>query len=261
MEKGNIYSVLILDDEIMILRSLERALKVKGFITWTSKHQEEAIRLVASHRPSIACIDLHMPHVNGIEVIKKMREIMPDIRVIVVTGYLEMYQEQLKPLNVRVVDKTARINLELESTICEELELSRRDLEGIKARKKPKTKLRILFVDDEIESADFSAEIAREMGAQADSAHSPEDALRKAPIFKPNVLASDLKMQNMDGDELIRKMKEGDHSYIKVYVGITGFFHEKDRFFKAGAKEVLTKPVNLTDFTDALKRWADLLDG
>jgi len=263
MKKEAVYSVLILDDEIMVLRSLEAALKMRGFITRATMDHEEAIRLVESHRPSVACIDLHMPRVNGIDVIEQMRKIMPDIRVIVVTGYLTEYEKQLEPLKVRVVEKSSRTVRELEAVISEELELSKQDLSDLKTnRRKPKTKLRILFVDDEAEAADFSAEIAREMGAHADSAHSPEEAMEKALAFKPNVFCTDLKMQKMDGDELIRKMKASvDHSFIKVYVGITGFFHAKDCFFDAGASEVLTKPINLDDFIAAIKRWEELVKG
>lgn len=261
MKKEAAYSALILDDELMIMRSLEAALKMRGFITWGTMDHEEAIRFVQTHRPSVACIDLHMPRVNGIQVIQKMREIMPDIRVIVVTGYLEEYKEQLKPLNVRVVEKSSRTVRELESVVSEELALSRQDLADLKAgRKKPKTKLRVLFVDDESEAADFSAEIARAEGADADSVHSPEDAMKKLSVYKPNVLCSDLKMQGMDGDELIRRIKaSGDHSYIKVFIGITGFFHDKDKLLEAGAAEVLTKPINLDDFIAAMKRWEKLL--
>lgn len=261
MPKEKAYSALIVDDEVMVLRSLEKALKVRGFITWATMNQEEAIRLVESHRPSVACIDLHMPRINGIEVIKKMRAIMPDIRVIVVTGYYEEYRKQLEPLKVRVVEKGARTNFELEAVICEELKLSRQDLQGLKERKKAKSKLRILFVDDEAESADFSAEIARSEGADAKSVHSPDEALEAVSVFKPNVLCTDLKMQKMDGDELIRKMKaSNNHSFIKVYVGITGFSHDKGRFLNVGASDVLTKPVNLTEFLDAMKRWGSLLE-
>jgi len=261
VSKENAYSALILDDEVMILRSLEKALRVRGFITRATMDPAEAIRLVESHRPSVACVDLHMPRINGIEVIKKMREIMPDIRVIVITGYFEEYREQLAPLKVRVVEKGARTNLELEAAICLELELSRQDLEGLKTRKRSKNKLRILFVDDEAESADFSAEIARSEGAEAKSVHSPEEALAAVPVFKPNVLCADLHMQKIDGDELIRKLKASKGaSFIKAYVGITGFSHDKDRFFGAHADDVLTKPINLTEFLGAMKRWASLVE-
>ena len=100
------------------------------------------------------------------------------------------------------------------------------------------------------------------VGAEAEAAHSPEEALEKAQTFKPNVICTDLKMQKMDGDDLIRKMKaSGNHASVKAYVGVTGFAEAKDRFFEAGAVEVLTKPVNLHEFLDALKRWEALVAG
>ncbi len=262
MGKENAYSVLLLDDEIMVIRPLERALKAKGFIVWGTTDTEEAVHLVEGHRPSVACIDLHMPKVNGIEVIKKMRQIMPDIRIVVVTGHLAEFQEAVGSLNLRVVEKTSRVARELEAVIAEELELSRKDLDGLKTREKVKTKLRVLFVDDEAEQADFSCEIVTSSGAEAEAAHSPEEAMEKIRNFKPNVLCTDLKMQEIDGDELIRRAKASpDNSCIKLYVGMTGFFHEKERLLNAGAAEVLTKPVNLTDFLAALQRWEELIAG
>lgn len=262
MGDEKIYSALILDDQLMILRALQSALKVRGFVVWGTTNQEEAIRLVEAHRPSVACIDLEMPRINGIQVINKMREIMRDIRVVVVTGYLNNYRDQVKSLKVRIVEKSSayQTNRELEAVIAEELALSKQDLLGLKNRKVPESSLRILFVDDDAEAADFSAEIARAEGAEAEPAYSPEEALKIARLFKPNVLCTDLKMQEMDGDELIRKMKaSGDYSSIKVFAGLTGFFHEKDRLLEAGACEILTKPVNLDDFLAAIRRWGKLI--
>lgn len=206
-----------------------------------------------------------MPRINGIQVINKMREIMPDIRVVVVTGCLNTYRDQVQNLNVRIVEKSSayQTNRELEAVIAEELALSKQDLLGLKNRKIPKSNLRVLFVDDEAEAADFSAEIARAEGAEAEAVHSPEEALKIAKLFKPNVICTDLKMQTMDGDELIKKIKAaaGDYPSIKVFAGLTGFFHEKDRLLDAGACEVLTKPVNLDDFLSAIKRWSALIQG
>ncbi|HOW87084.1 MAG TPA: response regulator [Candidatus Omnitrophota bacterium] len=262
MADEKIYSALILDDQIINVRALQSALKVRGFVAWGTTNQEEAIRLVEAHRPSVACIDLEMPRINGIQVITKMREIMPDIRVIVVTGYLNNYREQVQSLNVRVVEKSSayQTNRELEAMIGEELALSKQDLLGLKNRKVPESNLRILFVDDEPEVADFSVELARAEGAEAEPAHSPEEALKIAKLFKPNVLCTDLKMQLMDGDALIKKMKAStDYSSIKVFTGLTSFFHEKDRLLGVGACEVLTKPVNLDDFIAAIRRWGNLI--
>lgn len=55
---------------------------------------------------------------NGIEVIKQMREIAPKIRVVVVSAFLSQFAKLLEPLNVRVVEKGSRTNQELEDVLC-----------------------------------------------------------------------------------------------------------------------------------------------
>lgn len=256
------YSALILDDDPVVLKSLQRALRKNGFITWTTSDQMDAIRFVQSHRPSIACIDLHMPEINGIEVINKMREIIPDIRFIVVTGYLDEYLKQIEPLKVRVVEKGTRTDQELEIAICKELELSRQEFEALKTREKPKLKARILFVDDEEDIADFTRYIATEEGLEAESARSIDEALIKAKTFKPDILCSDLHMSRGDGDVLIKKLiSTGECPSIKVYIGMTGSEDENNRLLSAGAREVLNKPFDLTAIISSMRRWVEWANG
>lgn len=256
------YSALILDDEILVLKALDRALKKRGFITWTTSDPEAAIRFVRTHHPSVACIDLHMPKINGIEVIKRMREILPKIRVVAVTGRLDAYEQLLEPLNVRVVEKSSRTNRELENILCEELELSRQAFESLKTREKIKITARILFVEEEKDVADFLQEIASEEGFEADAVYSGEEALAKLETFKPDIIYTDLKMKGMHGDELIQKLKaSANHSFIKYYVGMTGEPANNSRFFQVGVKDVLNKPFAVTEFITSMRRYVELVNG
>lgn len=249
------YSALILDDEEMILRALERGLKKRGFITWTTSDQEAAIKFVRAHHPSVACIDLHMPKMNGIEVIKQMREIAPKIRVVVVSAFLSQFAKLLEPLHVRVVEKGSRTNQELEDVLCEELELSKQEFEAIKTREKTGLKARILIVEEERDIADFLKEIAIGEGFEAESVYSVNEALAKLEVFKPDILFSDFRMPGTCGDELIKKLKASpDFSAIKYYVGMTGESANNPRFFDVGANEVLNKPFDATEFIAAIRR-------
>lgn len=260
MSKRQAYSVLILDDQEMVLRPLERALRAKGFIVWATTKPKEALAAVEGHRPSVVCIDLEMPRMNGIQVIQKMRQLVPDIRIIVVTGHLADYRKDVEALKLRVVEKDLRYGRKLEAVIAAELELSKKDVDGLKTRAKPKSRLRILFVDDEIEQADFFCEIVSSMGAEADSCQSYEEAVGKAKLFRPNVLCTDLMMRDVNGDELIRRMKpSGDFPFIQAYAGITGFNEKKDYLIQAGATDVLIKPVQLDEFLECMKKWEDLI--
>ena len=261
MDKKIAYSALILDDDRVIMDSLKVALKQRGFATWATQNQMEAIQFVKSHRPSVACIDLEMPQMNGIEVINKMREIMPDIRVVVVTAYLDTYQQEVDDLKVRVVEKGSQTMRELDKIICEELELSRQEYEALKKRERPKLKTRILFASNEEDICDFMRDIAIEEGLKAQSVHSVDEALIQAATFKPEIFCTDLTMAKMHGDELIKKMKgSGDYPSIKIYVGMTGGDAAAHRrFLLAGAQEVLKKPFDLTSIINAMKYWVDIL--
>lgn len=258
MTKEIAFSALILDDETPVLETLKGALEKRGFLAWATQDQESALRFVQTHKPSVACIDLHMPGINGIEVIKKMREMIPDIRVVVVTGHLGTYEEQVKPLNVRIVEKSSRTERELEDVICKELELSKQEFEAIKTREKTRSKARILFVDDDGDAVDCLRDFAVEEGFEAESAHSAAEALQKAEAFKPDILCTDLQMGAMDGDALIKTLKSGgDHASIKVFVGMTGNPTAKNRFVDVGVLEVLDKPFGVTQLINGMKRWAE----
>jgi len=254
-----VYSALILDDEVMVLRALERALKKRGFITWTTQDQEAAIKFVRAHHPSVACIDLHMPKINGIEVIKQMREILPKIRVVVVTAYLAQYAKLLDPLNVRVVEKGSEANQNLENVLCEELELSKQEFSAIKTREKTGLKARILIVEEEKDLADFLKQFALEEGFEAEAVNSAKEALAKLSTFKPDVLFTDYRMPGTNGDELVKQLKSSsDYGCIKYYVGMTGDSANNPRFLDAGVNEVLNKPFNATTFIVAMRRGVDL---
>lgn len=255
------YSVLILDDEEKIVEILVRLLKKRGFITWATTSPEAALNFVRSHRPSVALIDLEMPNMNGIQVIRAMREIMPGIRVVVVTAYLSKYQSDIKTLNIRVVEKGTDTTPKLEAALCEELELSRHQFDAIKSREKTgaRLKARILIVEEEKDIADFLKEIAQEEGFEAEAVNSAKEALEKLSTFKPDVLFTDYRMPGINGDELVKQLKASpDYACIKYYVGMTGEEANNPKFFSVGVNEVLNKPFDVTEFISAMRQGVEL---
>lgn len=260
MDKKEIaYSALLVDDDAVILAVLQKALKQRGFMTFATQDPLASIEFVKSHRPSVACIDLDMPQMNGIEVIKKMREIVPDIRVVVVTGYLDTYHAEVDALKVRVVEKDSRGMRELDKVICAELELSREEYDALKTREKSDLKARMLFVGEEDDICDFMQHIAEEEGFQAQVAYSPGEALIQISSFRPDIVCTDLTMSQMHGDELIKKIRLGNYPSIKIFIGMTGDPDAHRRFLSVGTHEVLSKPFDLTTIINAMRRWALLL--
>src|SRR5438105_11458552 len=65
--------ILVVDDEIEILRALQRSLTAHGFEVFTTASGEEALEAIAHHRPDLMLLDLGLPGMSGLEVCKRVR--------------------------------------------------------------------------------------------------------------------------------------------------------------------------------------------
>jgi DNA-binding response OmpR family regulator len=65
--------ILVVDDHPKLLRFVEIDLKLRGFDVITTTSGEEALELVRSAEPDIMLLDVIMPEMNGLEVLKKLR--------------------------------------------------------------------------------------------------------------------------------------------------------------------------------------------
>jgi DNA-binding response OmpR family regulator len=80
-------SVLIVDDEKNIRLTLSQALEVLEVETDTAVNGEEALAKLKEKEFCLILLDLKMPGMDGMEVLRRVREIRPDIRVIILTAY------------------------------------------------------------------------------------------------------------------------------------------------------------------------------
>ncbi len=73
MSKGGA-RILVVDDEIEIMRALQRSLTAHGFEVFTASTGEDALTSIASHRPDLMLLDLGLPGMSGLDVCKRVRE-------------------------------------------------------------------------------------------------------------------------------------------------------------------------------------------
>ena len=66
--------VLIIDDETAIRRLIKVTLESDGYRVAEAPSGEEGIRMAATHRPDVVLLDLNLPDIGGIEVLKRLRE-------------------------------------------------------------------------------------------------------------------------------------------------------------------------------------------
>lgn len=65
--------ILVIDDEIEIVRALQRSLAAYGFEVYTARSGEEGLEAIARHRPDLILLDLGLPGISGLEVCKRVR--------------------------------------------------------------------------------------------------------------------------------------------------------------------------------------------
>ena len=79
--------ILILDDEPDIAKSWVRILESAGYECFATTEPQDALRILESERPDLLLTDLRMPAMDGIEMLKRSREIDPQMPVIMLTGF------------------------------------------------------------------------------------------------------------------------------------------------------------------------------
>lgn len=79
-------TVLVVEDDPSILRGLQMNLGLEGFRTVLAHDGEEALTLHRSHRPDVILLDLMLPKLGGLDVIKRLRVDDPDTPIIVLSA-------------------------------------------------------------------------------------------------------------------------------------------------------------------------------
>ncbi len=103
--------ILVVDDEVDIRRAFRRNLESPDLTVVEAGDGTEAIRVIAQEQPDLVCMDIRMGGTNGLETLRKLRELNPKLLVIMMTAYgttqtaieamkLGAYDYILKPFDV-----------------------------------------------------------------------------------------------------------------------------------------------------------------
>lgn len=79
--------VLIVDDEERVVQSIAGVLEDEGFRVAKAKSGEEAIKVFQQEEPDVTLLDIWMPGMDGIEVLKRLKWIAPECQVIMISGH------------------------------------------------------------------------------------------------------------------------------------------------------------------------------
>jgi CheY-like chemotaxis protein len=87
--------ILVIDDDEMVLALTQSVLVGQGYSTLSTADGPQGITIYKEQRPDLVLLDLGLPSMNGLEVLRKIRSFDPKARVIVITGYASQESEQV----------------------------------------------------------------------------------------------------------------------------------------------------------------------
>jgi DNA-binding NtrC family response regulator len=204
----NGFNVLLVDDERKFLDSISERIRLKGFKPFPATSGEEALEIARKTKIHAAVVDLKMPGMDGLTTISKLKEILPHIKAVLLTGFGD--------------EKVKEAAEAMDTAYFEKDEMGRfwSFLTGM-----GKKGIHVLLVDDEKKFLDSISERLRLKGFEPFPAATGEEALEIARKTKIHAAVVDQKMPGMDGLTTISRLKE-IHPHIRAVL-LTGFGDEK----------------------------------
>lgn len=121
--KKNKGSIILVDDDPLIIRMYQKKLSSDGYSVQTAVNGEEAINLVMKKKPDIMLLDVMMPTMNGVETLKalKAKPETSDIPVIFLTNLGDSKEDMQKAKDLGALDYLVKADVEL-SELSERVE-------------------------------------------------------------------------------------------------------------------------------------------
>lgn len=114
--------LLIVDDQYGIRILLNEVFQKEGYQTFQAANGYQALDIVEKHSPDLVLLDMKIPGMDGIEILKRLKAINAEIQVIIMTAYgeLDMIQESkdlgaithfAKPFDIDEIRDAVRKNM------------------------------------------------------------------------------------------------------------------------------------------------------
>jgi len=248
-------TILVVDDEQMICDLLRSVFSAHGHEVLTATSGREGLELFQGQRPHLTLLDLLMPEMNGLDVLKQIRAIDPEAGVIMLTGggtdALETRAREMgvtdflrKGLPLAVLVKT------IEKAIQQQVKLAAATpvatAPGQVSSGKPAAKS-ILVVDDEPQTCDLISQYLTTRGYRVRTAPDGPTALALVEQERPHFIILDIALPGMNGLELLRQLRAKQWQYKGGVLALTGKQDENvlQGMLELGAVDVMGKPVDL----------------
>ena len=249
-------TILVVDDERLICDLLRSVLAGHGHEVLMAMNGREGLELFKKHRPRFTLLDLRMPEMNGIEVLKQIRAIDPQAAVLILTAWgsdaLEQQARQLgvvdflsKGLSLDVLVDAMERTLQQTAHAASPAQAA---APGGAPRAAPVAAGDgdfILVVDDEPQIRDLLKRFLSLRGYKVRVASDGQQALTMVEQQAPQLIVLDVYMPGINGVEVLRQLRR--RKFTGGVILLTGSQDDKllQEALDLGSVDVMGKPVDL----------------
>lgn len=258
---SKIIKLLLIDDEEEFLTSTSQALGRRGFDVNIAPNGVTALEMVEKNSYDIIVLDVMMPDIDGIDVFKQIREKLPDLPVILLTGHGSIddafYASKdgiadylTKPIDIEELSKRLL-------KIVEKAEKQRKDNNNSVSPTGFEEVIKVMHVDDEVDFLESMKRVLERRNMEVTTADSGELALTLLKECIIDIVILDVKMPGMDGLETLRRIKN-DFPYVEVIL-LTGHPSVEAALegIKLGANEYMKKPPEIDELVATIRKLYD----
>lgn len=225
--------VLVVDDDRRMVKTICDILNVKGYITMAAYSGEEAFDKVKEESPDCVLMDLKMPGIDGVEALKIIKELRPELPVVLMSAYAA--EEQVAEAKRHGASTVLTKPIDFQQ-ILSFLSLLQKDES-------------ILVVDNDPVFCKTLQDILTARGYHVTTEMEPDKALRSMEENYKLVVILDLKLGAVDGLEVLKDIRAKYPT--KPVVMVTGYGSDKtvaiESGMKIGAYASLYKPFAMDE--------------
>ena len=241
-------AVLIVDDDHIVCKELGKELRRNFFSTCIAYTGTDALEILNKKKFDVILLDVKIPDINGLKLLKQVKEKWTNCEVIIMTGYgsQEVAIQALHNGAIDYLEKPIKLD-ELNTALG-------RALEKLAEKEELIYRSSVLVVDDDKE---FTQKIKNFLNKEGYNIFTAHDGIKGLEIINGNkidVVLTDIKMSGMDGIKLLEKSKEL-HKDIEVIM-MTGYGDEElaVKALRRGAINYLRKPIDLNELCIAIEK-------
>ncbi|HTL62773.1 MAG TPA: response regulator [Nitrospira sp.] len=240
--------ILVIDDDRMNCDLLQAVLTRHGYDVHSATSGLNGLNLFRQHNPRVTILDLRMPEMDGLTVLKEIRAIDPHAPVIILGGgATELQENQARTLRVTdFVRKGLSLDVLVEGVNRVVQQPGRKqERAAIAAGSAADTGETVLILDDDQLVRDLLVQFLRLRGYHAIGVKDGVQALSMVDQAPPDLILLDLMLPGMNGVEVLRRLRA--KHFTGAVIILTGSYDEEmlQDAWSLRPQEVISKPIDL----------------